>query len=430
MTQNLTYFLTQYLPKQRWFQGKNLPIESLEIEDILETKFSDLLWLIVKIKQKANISRYNVPILLNDSADNGILSLTSEILSQPQTSKDIISDFPYLFSDFTIELLSGEQSNTSIKVVPKNHPLILIKFYRKLLGAASPEISVLKHLSKIGFKNSPKYFGSFKYKDDYLCLIQSFEGGKTRLGSEISFSVNSQDYNKTLNKLKKVGKTIGLLHKALSCDKIGEFSAESVNLKDLKEIEKSFLNQLNTTFSALKDAPLGKSLNPYKEHLIKRQEDLKAFINKSLFGHKIKLPLAKIHGDMNFDQILENNNGKLIILDFEGAPMKSESERRKKSFQLADIAMLIRALSYIKEIQLKTHKNLSQTAAKKWEEACKLAILEGYKKECIVDLELLNLFILDKALYEINYELCYRPDWLEIPLKSTTELIEEILSKN
>ncbi len=430
MTQNLIQFLTQYLPKQRWFQGKNLPLEFLEIEGILETKSPDLLWLIVKITQKASISRYSVPILLNDSTDKGILSLTGELLSQPQTSKDIISDFPYLFSDFTIELLSGEQSNTSIKVVPKNHPPMLIKFYRKLLGAASPEISVLKHLSKIGFKNSPKYFGSFKYKDDYLCLIQSFEGGKTSLGGEISSSASSQDYNKTLTKLKKVGKTIGLLHKALSCDKIGEFSTEFAGLKDLKEMEKSFLNQLNTTFSALKDAPLGKSLNPYKEHLIKTQEDLKAFINKSLFGHKIDLSLAKIHGDMNFDQILENNNGKLIILDFEGAPMKSEDERIKKNFQLADIAMLIRALSYIKEIQLKIHPQITQTTAKEWEKACKSAILEGYKKECGVDLELLNLFILDKALYEINYELCYRPDWLEIPLKSTIELIEEILPRN
>jgi hypothetical protein len=186
MRQNLIQFLTQYLPKQRWFQGKNFPIESLEIENILETRAPDLLWLIVKIKQKETFFRYNVPLLLNDSADKGILSLTGELLSQTQTSKDIVSDFSYLFSDFTIELLSGEQSNTSIKVVPKNHPPILIKFYRKLLGAPSPEISVLKHLSKIGFKNSPKYFGSFKYKDDYLCLIQSFEGGKTNLGGEIS----------------------------------------------------------------------------------------------------------------------------------------------------------------------------------------------------------------------------------------------------
>ena len=148
---------------------------------------------------------------------------------------------------------------------------------------------------------------------------------------------------------------------------------------------------------------------------------------------------TRFHGDYHLGQVLVAKDD-VIIIDFEGEPSRSLEERRHKNSPLRDVVGMLRSFNYAAHAALRQSTadgttNWEELASYigDWERLARTAFLEGYAealRDCPsypTDPEqakaLLDLFTLEKACYELRYELDNRPDWVAIPLGGLCELL-------
>jgi maltose alpha-D-glucosyltransferase / alpha-amylase len=130
----------------------------------------------------------------------------------------------------------------------------------------------------------------------------------------------------------------------------------------------------------------------------------------------------------------------IYILDFEGEPRRSIAERRRKAPAARDVAGVIRSIDYSATAALNRAERLSPdesgqmaVALDGWREQSTLAFWDAYRSNLTDDRlwpadrskadRLLDFFLLEKAIYEIGYELANRPDWLRVPLAGTLRIL-------
>jgi maltose alpha-D-glucosyltransferase/alpha-amylase len=147
----------------------------------------------------------------------------------------------------------------------------------------------------------------------------------------------------------------------------------------------------------------------------------------------------RVHGDYHLGQVLWAE-GDFYILDFEGEPTRTIAERRQKQSPFKDVAGMLRSFSYAAYASLFAHTSARPAELARMEGWARLwrtwvtgAFLRAYFDAAGSALfvptnpsqreALLRFFILSKALYELNYELNNRPDWVRIPLWGILELI-------
>jgi maltose alpha-D-glucosyltransferase/alpha-amylase len=141
---------------------------------------------------------------------------------------------------------------------------------------------------------------------------------------------------------------------------------------------------------------------------------------------------TRIHGDYHLGQVLRSK-GDFVILDFEGEPARSLAERRTKQSPLKDVAGMLRSFSYaafsaLIKYSTRRPEDFSRLEpwAKLWEQSVSSAFLRTYCESVrgvpVIPsdpqqfAQLLEAFVIDKALYELTYELNNRPNWVVIPL--------------
>jgi len=146
----------------------------------------------------------------------------------------------------------------------------------------------------------------------------------------------------------------------------------------------------------------------------------------------------RVHGDYHLGQVLRVKTD-FVILDFEGEPARPLTERRAKQSPLKDVAGMLRSFSYAAYSSLINYAtrradNIAKLEpwAKLWEHSVSAEFLRAYYETAhgakFLPLDdsdfrrLLNVFIVDKALYEVLYELNARPDWVRIPLMGVLSL--------
>ena len=127
-------------------------------------------------------------------------------------------------------------------------------------------------------------------------------------------------------------------------------------------------------------------------------------------------------------------NNDFVIIDFEGEPARSFDERRAKSSPLRDVAGMLRSFSYARWSALRHQAQNAEeltrldAAAEGWEHETRAAFLDGYGNMADanlgVDIQLLELFELEKACYELRYELGNRADWVTVPLRGILALLD------
>jgi maltose alpha-D-glucosyltransferase/alpha-amylase len=149
----------------------------------------------------------------------------------------------------------------------------------------------------------------------------------------------------------------------------------------------------------------------------------------------------RIHGDYHLAQILRVEED-FVILDFEGEPARPIAERRSKHSPIKDVAGMMRSFGYAAYAALfafTTHAPDEYATlefwADTWQEAAARSFATGYLATLAADEavrlvgggeawpRMLDAFLLDKALYEVGYELNHRPDWVRIPLLGIRKLI-------
>jgi trehalose synthase-fused probable maltokinase len=139
--------------------------------------------------------------------------------------------------------------------------------------------------------------------------------------------------------------------------------------------------------------------------------------------------VIRTHGDYHLGQTLWRAND-WVILDFEGEPARTLVERRRKRSPLRDVAGMLRSFAYAS-----TAAELTRGAEvpDDWEERARERFLESYLEtvdqallppgEAAIE-RLLAVFELEKAVYELRYELDNRPDWVGIPVTGIDRLMK------
>jgi maltose alpha-D-glucosyltransferase/alpha-amylase len=142
--------------------------------------------------------------------------------------------------------------------------------------------------------------------------------------------------------------------------------------------------------------------------------------------------LIRVHGDYHLGQVLRTDQGWLL-LDFEGEPLRPLEERREKQSPLKDVAGMLRSFDYAAQTvrhelaaSAPEQEAMIVSGAGVWTRWTSAAFLAGYLEavgerplipaDPAARAALLDAFLLDKAFYELNYELNNRPDWIHIPL--------------
>jgi maltose alpha-D-glucosyltransferase/alpha-amylase len=158
-----------------------------------------------------------------------------------------------------------------------------------------------------------------------------------------------------------------------------------------------------------------------------------------LLSRRIDASKIRIHGDLHLGQVL--NTGKdFVILDFEGEPRRSLGERLLKRSPLVDVAGMLRSFDYAAAAVLRRagagDAGLIEPWAQAWVATITQQFLAAYFDTAAgaaflppdaADVRLLlNVFVLEKAIYEVGYELSYRPDFLSIPLRAVSRLLREM----
>ncbi len=139
--------------------------------------------------------------------------------------------------------------------------------------------------------------------------------------------------------------------------------------------------------------------------------------------------VIRTHGDLHLGQTMLTDRG-WVILDFEGEPARPLPERRLKRSPLRDVAGMLRSFSYA---TAGARLLRGTEPPEDWEDRARDAYLDGYRETVDSRLlpagegpirQLLSVFELEKAIYELRYEMNNRPDWVGIPVAGITRLLD------
>jgi maltokinase len=330
--------------------------------------------------------------------------------------------------DATVRAMGAEQSNTSVVL----DDTLVLKLFRRLEAGENPELEMLRFLTARGFPNIAELAGWIAYSGELmeatLGVVQRFVAGG-RDGWELALEEIGTDPEAFVARMGELGAVIGEMHTALASDSTDPaFAPEEPSQESTSLITATIDEQIERLFV---DLP---SDNPALEPIVNRGEEVRDRL--SLLSHiGSGGRLIRHHGDLHLGQTLlaGGQESKWIILDFEGEPARPLLERRRKRSPLRDVAGMLRSFAYAAsaaEIQR------GHVAPEGWEERTRDAFLAGYFGAVDTSLlppgesnarTLLTIFELEKAVYELRYELNNRPDWVRIPVAGIARLLEEPL---
>lgn len=377
---------------------------------------------------------------------------------------------------FTSRVLNLEQSNSSIIFCEK----YFFKLFRKVSFGINPDFEMIRFLSEeTNFKNLPVYKGSFNFTNaegnillgmmQDLCVNQGDAWNLMQLEVEVYFKkIAEVNWNtakqgqklqfekvpETLNqliglplfeKISLLARRTAQMHKALAGNSqsedfkpmqfdVAHRDAFCKNVEDLIDEKLALLAQ--NIDKLTNDVKLSAKI------VLDKKEAIKTFFKKILSADTTS-KIIRIHGDYHLGQILYTGND-FIILDFEGEPDKSPAQRRLKYSPLKDVAGMLRSFSYAAYAVLYNSYSHQPTLqqqlepwAKEWYNYVGRVFLDVYfdemKDSDILEskddlLPLIQVFLFEKAIYELGYELNSRMDWVNIPMTGVMQFLNNYLN--
>jgi maltose alpha-D-glucosyltransferase/alpha-amylase len=374
----------------------------------------------------------------------------------------------------------GEQSNSSVTFGDK----LIMKVFRRLAPGMNPDLEIGRYLTeKTDFAHIAPVAGSLEYRVDgeesmTLAILQGYVQNQ---GDAWSFTLDVlDDYFETmladrpvvdeepittkllldmttwdiptqateligayLHDAHLLGTRTAQMHLALTQPtQDSAFSTEPFTLMYQRSIYQSMRSLSNRVFATMRKVTpkLPEDVQPEVAALLEQHGDLLARY-RAVVDRRIVAKRARYHGDYHLGQVLHSGRD-FTIIDFEGEPMRPLNERKMKRSPLRDVAGMIRSFDYAAWSALTEDRTrgliapddpVAATWARYWYRWVAATFLKGYlvtagsatflptERE---NLELLlDIFLLDKAVYELNYELNNRPDWVRIPLRGLLDLL-------
>ena len=357
-----------------------------------------------------------------------------------------------------VHTVDTEQSNTTVLVGAD----YVIKLFRRLERGLNPEIEIGRFLTEtVPFQHTPPLLGSVEIEEDggrsAVAVVHGFVQNQgdawTVTNAYLDRFVEEQrlltaeaaghsdEEGAYVRRIEQVGRRVAELQLALaSRDDIVEFAPEPIAAEDVRSWTEELLRRARRAFEDLarrrgefseQDRQLIDALLAYRETLPARLREL---LPENVAAMKIRH-----HGDFHLGQMLIVKDD-VAIIDFEGEPRRSIEDRRRKAPAARDVAGLIRSIDYSATAALERalksaadeHGKLAR-ALEGWREHSAGAFMAAYRS-ALTDARLwprsldaadrlLDFFLLEKAFYEIEYELAHRPDWLRVPLAGTWRIL-------
>ena len=364
-------------------------------------------------------------------------------------------------------VLSAEQSNSSMLFDDK----FFLKLYRKLENGVNPDVEITRFLTEqTDFPNVPAFVGALEYRrpkaePTVICLLQRavpnegdvwtltvdalgryYERVLERKGDLQNETAPSGALLEELvggvypEKVRLLGQRTGELHLALSRGDNPAFAPEPFNAMAQRSAYQSMRTSLRRAFTSLEkklsDVP-AKFRDEAREVLAAEKEILAR--EKRLLDRRTKAAKIRIHGDYHLGQLLYTGKD-FVILDFEGEPARPLSDRKMKRSALRDVAGMIRSFQYAAYTALwqpamrKEDVSFLERWADLWYRQTSSLFLHSYLDTTAgaifipkngEDLQImLEAYLLDKAVYEIGYELNNRPAWVLIPIRGIKHILQ------
>jgi maltose alpha-D-glucosyltransferase/alpha-amylase len=360
-----------------------------------------------------------------------------------------------------IRAVETEQSN-STALVDEDY---VVKIYRKLEDGANPEIEMGRFLTEVaGFANTPALLGSVELIDgdrrSAVGIVHAFVANQgdawtvtaayldrfvdeQRMLAASEHPGESEEQVPYLRYMSQTGRRVAEMHVALSGNKdIPEFVPEPTRPEDAKRWIDDIMVRAERIFDTMAhrrdtlkeaDRPLADQLLAYQSKL---PECLKALLPRDIDGLNIRH-----HGDFHLGQMLIVKDD-IFIIDFEGEPRRTIAERRRKAPAARDVAGLIRSIDYSATAALERALKVGHDDAGKlgaalaeWRDRATAAFLASYRETMVhqrlwpadsgAAQRMLDFFLIEKGIYEIEYELAHRPDWLRVPLTGILRLLSQ-----
>jgi len=421
--------LVEYVHDQRWFGGKSLEVSGAEIVDqgvlraqprladaLVELRYSD-----------GNHDLYQLlfgegeeDVIAEPSTGTELVRLVREGATVPTTDGQIaferFADLPELPLESS-RLLGVEQSNSSLVV----DDACFVKVYRRLEAGENPDLELTRFLVAHGYEHVPRLYGWWSYAGPPLAatlgMVQqyvpsSIDGWSLALEELVG---RPDDF---LGRVHRLGQVIGELHATLASDHDDPaFCAEEASPESVALLTASVDEDIENVFLHLPDAD---TVAPIAGRGDAVRDLLRGLASLGSVGRRIRH-----HGDLHLGQVLLAK-GDWLVIDFEGEPARPLPERRGKRSPLRDVAGMLRSFTYAASVAGVSHTGV--------EDQARAEFLEGYLEAVQgtgllppreATERLLRIFELEKAVYELRYELTHRPDWVPVPVAGIVRLLEE-----
>jgi maltokinase len=451
-TTEVSRVLRDWMGHQRWFAGKSRQstVEARLLATLTDQPHLVQIWL-ADVSYADGVEHYQVPLVMRSEAaehlshafvgsvpdadggrpiqlydalhDKEVTGLWLRAMAE-QSSVDGVSfartvDPEEIPVSAPSLVLSAEQSNTSLVFGDD----AILKVFRRLEAGLNPDIEIHAALGKLGGRHVAKLMGYTSAELDSqtwsLAMLQEFMTTASDGWQLATSSVRDLMAEADLHAAEAGGDfaaeahRLGLSTAEVHADLAEAFGTTVLDKADLADRAAAMNARLT---AALVEVPeLAEVADGLRE----------AYTDFSELPEEVVA--QRVHGDLHLGQVLRTAH-RWVILDFEGEPAKSISDRQANDSPIRDVAGMLRSFDYAARHQLIDMGSTSQSEfrAAEWAERNRSAFCAGYAegggqdpKEAAV---LLRAFEADKAVYESVYEARNRPNWLPIPLASLQRL--------
>lgn len=472
--------LPAYLPARRWFGSKARTPERVEIVDHLSVggAAGNAHLLLVKVSYGAGADEiYLLPVAAavdSRSPEIAVLPDGTHLFDALESAEFRSRLLALIAGGVVVPGESGELRGEASATVNANAALgapsrvlgveqsnsalvfgreIFVKLFRKPEPGLNPDVEITRHLTEVcGFQHIPAFAGLLKYQPT---------GGEARvLALALKMVENQGDawsttlprvadyYRRILEsgsaenpladfaaRVEQLGLRTAQLHAALAAPSDDPaFTPEPFTSADRDELASALRTSVDELYASLQNGRRSEAAEPLVQQLRAARPKLDAFIED--FAHaEVDALKTRTHGDYHLGQVLDTGND-YVIIDFEGEPRRPLPERRQKRSPLRDVAGMLRSFHYAAyfalqdfpsaRAQLESHAETWSAAASEryretWLNAARdTGVLPSDEATAAL---LLRAFLIEKAIYEVGYELNNRPDWLPIPLRGLLQVI-------
>ncbi len=379
------------------------------------------------------------------------------------------------------QLVRVEQSNTSVMFGNE----LFFKLFRKLDAGLNPDLEIARQLTRRGFEHTPDVTGELHYRvgdtSSTLGVMKRFvpnegdawsytldalggffervrtqepETGPMRLDVEGLLERAEDEPPERVHELlgpyvesaRLLGVRTAEMHLALAAGTDRrEFAPEPFSALYQRSLYQSMRNLSGRIFQALERRrdTIPEAAREAATDVLEHKGEILGRM-RALVGEKMEAQRIRTHGDYHLGQVLYTGRD-FIIIDFEGEPARPLSERRLKRSPLSDVAGMLRSFSYAAYTALGDEELRGMARADEIEELDRwvrywagwssAAFLNAYRREAMANDSgilptnedplriLLEAHLLEKAVYELGYELNNRPDWIGVPLRGLRQLL-------